>query len=102
MTEDEIRQFIGSGLQQLMVKNAKQRLAEFFRLWIEAKPDELLVLQAQASAYWRINQEISLEERDLERLSAESVDKMEEMRREQQKGLDELMRSQIERASRSL
>jgi hypothetical protein len=98
MTDDELKAFVGSPFQGLMVKNVRTRMAEFFRLFLTAKPDELLTLQAQGAAYYRILQEISLDHSDLEKLSADTVDEMEEQRRFAAKALERHMQDSQDRA----
>lgn len=98
MTDDELKAFAGSPFQGLMIKNAKTRMAEFFRQWLVCKPDELLMLQAQGAAYYRILMEISVTQQDLEKLSAEVVDEMEEQRRYSAKALERHMQETQDRA----
>jgi hypothetical protein len=101
MNEDEIKAFIGSPIQALMVRNCKTRMAEFFSRWLTCKPEDLLALQAQGAAYYRILQEISLDLSDLERLSAETVDEMEEQRRFASQALEKHMQTGQDRARRA-
>src|SRR5262245_43751662 len=98
MTNDEIKAFVGSPFQDLMVRNCKTRMAEFFRQWLTCKPEDLLALQAQGAAYLRILQEISLTNEDLDKLSAEVVDEMEEQRRFTAQALEKNMQMAQDRA----
>jgi hypothetical protein len=98
MTDDELKAFIGSPFQSLMIRNCKTRMAEFFVRWLSAKPEDLLTIQAQGAAYYRILQEISLDHSDLEKLSAETVDEMEEQRRYSAQALEKHMQASQDRA----
>jgi hypothetical protein len=98
MTDDELKAFVGSPFQAQMIKNCKVRMAEFWRQWLTCKPEDLLTLQAQGAAYYRILQEISLTHSDLEKLSTEVVDEMEEQRRYAAKALERHMQDSQDRA----
>jgi len=63
-----------------------------------AKPEDLLALQAQGAAYLRILQEISLTNEDLDKLSAEVVDEMEQQRRFTAQALEKNMQMAQDRA----
>lgn len=101
MTEDEAKQFIGSGLQQLMVREHKKRLAQSIELFLTCKPEDLLSIQAAAKAIRMSLLDISITEEDIIRLSAEAVDEMEEIRKASQAALEAHVRERATRASLS-
>lgn len=99
MTEDEIKLFAGSPLQQLMIREHKRRLTEIVHQFLSADVADLVLLRAAMKAAYASLLDISVTEADIARLSAELVDQMEETRKTTQGGLEELVRRRREEMS---